>query len=236
MAASPTLLLVHGSWHGPWCWAGVEAALARRGVPTRTVQLPSVGDDPATLGGLAGDCETVAVAAAAIGGDVVVVGHSYGGLAITGARYGTNVRRLIYLCAFMPEEGRSLVSYLPPGPLPPFVDAREDHQDVVREVAAQFFYPDCPEAVAAAAIAQLRPQSAAAITEGAPRCAWKELPSTYICLTEDRIIPIEAQRMFAAQASATIDMVGSHSPMLSKPDELAGVLAGIAVTAAPAAA
>ena len=228
MTASPTLLLVHGSWHGPWCWAALEAALAGHGVPTRTVQLPSVGDDPASLGGLSGDCDVVTAAAAAIPGDVVVVGHSYGGLVITGARYGAHVRRLVYLCAFMPEEGRSLVACLPPGPLPPFVDAQPDHQNVVTTVAADFFYQDCTKEQADAAIARLKPQSAAAITEGVPGCAWKSLPSTYICLTDDRIIPLEAQRMFAAQATDSIDMAGSHSPMLSKPEELAVVLAGIA--------
>src|SRR5689334_3445238 len=117
MRETPSLLLVHGSWHGPWCWEKLTPELDTRGIPWRTVALPCVGDDPKRLGGVAEDARSIEAAAAAIPGDVVVLAHSYGGIPTTEARFGTNVKRLIYLGAFMPDAGQSLADLLPPGPL-----------------------------------------------------------------------------------------------------------------------
>jgi pimeloyl-ACP methyl ester carboxylesterase len=224
-----SLLLVHGAWHGPWCWESVEAALSRSGVRSATVALPSVGPDPKALGGLVDDIRAVEDAAAALPGPTVVVGHSYGGIVVSGARFPDAVRRLVFLGAFMPEAGRSLVSYLPPGPLPPFVQPREDGcSQVDMAVADAAFYADCDAPTREWARSRLALHSTAAIVTPAPRASWREIPSTYIVLTQDQIIPVPAQRQMASQAADRIDLDSSHSPMLSRPAALAQLLAGLA--------
>lgn len=229
MGESRNALLVHGAWHGPWVWEGTVAALAGRGVAARCVGLPSCGSDPASLGGLDADAEAIGRAAAAIDGDLIVVGHSYGGMAVTAATFGPRVRRLVYLAAFMPVEGAALVSHLPPGPLPPFVAMRDDgavglEPSVVRDA----FYGDLDAEQAAAAADRLVLHAAAAITTPVARCAWRTIPSTYIVCGADRVIPPQLQRLMAAHATEVRELAASHSPMLSRPADLAAMLADIA--------
>jgi pimeloyl-ACP methyl ester carboxylesterase len=224
-----TFLLVHGSWHGPWCWDYLKPALDRLGYASQTVSLPSCGTDRAALRGFADDAAAVSSAAAAIQGDVVVVGHSYGGAVISEATYGPNVKRLVYLGAFMPDKGRSYVSYLPPGPLPPYVGLRDDGTMAVPEGASvPHFYADCTPEIAAWATAQLRMQSQAVLGPENTRAAWREIPSAYIVLTQDQALPPDFQRMLAQQAGDVREFVSSHSPFLSRPDDLAELLVSIA--------
>lgn len=224
MATEPTFLLVHGSWHGPWCFEPLQAALRQRGVDSIAVALPSVGTDVAHLGTLADDATVVTDAAAAIDGPVVVVGHSYGGAVITEGRWGPQVARLIYLGAFMPDTGRSYPSYLPPGPLPPYVEMRDDGTMVVPAgQAIEHFYADCSPETGRWAEARLRPQSQQVLQHAITAAAWRAVPSTYVMLTEDRAIPPDLQRMFAGQADDAREFVSSHSPFLSRPDDLAAL-------------
>lgn len=221
-----TFLLIHGSWHGPWCYGPLVAELAKRGYATETVALPSVGSDITKLGGVADDGAAVSRAAAGLSGDIVVVGHSYGGVAVTEARFGSNLRRLVYLAAFMPDANRTYVSYLPPGPLPPYVELREDGTFVVPEGQARpSFYHDCTDQVAAWAEARLRPQSQSVLSANLTRAAWRAHPATYIVATDDRALPPDFQRSFAPQAASTREINSAHFPMLSRPAELAELLA-----------
>ena len=91
------VVLVHGAWHGAWCWDGVLAELQERGIDAEAIELP-----------LTSHRDNVEVAAAAIvaaGPDAVVCGHSYGGCVISSAANSGNVARLVYLCALMLDEG-----------------------------------------------------------------------------------------------------------------------------------
>ncbi|MHB8467660.1 MAG: alpha/beta fold hydrolase, partial [Acidimicrobiales bacterium] len=94
-----TAVLVHGAWHGAWCWERVAAALANVGVPTLAVDLPGHGADPGPLTDLHGDAERVRQVLDAVDGPVVLVGHSYGGVVITEAGDHRGVSHLVYLCA-----------------------------------------------------------------------------------------------------------------------------------------
>ncbi|MGE0500579.1 MAG: alpha/beta hydrolase [Rhizobiaceae bacterium] len=229
MSEVPTFLLVHGSWHGPWCWDHLVPALKRRGFEARTVDLPSCGTDPATLGGLDDDASVVTDAARAIDGNVVVVGHSYGGAVISEATYGANVNRLVYLGAFMPDTGRTFVSYLPEGPLPPYVGLRDDGaSQVPAGQSYPSFYADCGPNIADWATNMLRLQSQRIFGHPITDAAWRKLPSTYILLTQDQALPPDFQRMFAAQANEVREFASSHSPFLSRPDDLAELLVSIA--------
>jgi len=229
MRETPSLLLVHGAWHGPWCWEKLTPELDARGIPWRTVALPCVGDDPKLLGGVAEDARAIEAAAGAIPGDVVVLAHSYGGIPTTEARFGANGKRLIYLGAFMPDAGQSLADLLPPGPLPPFVVDNGDGTTSVRpDLAVPTFYADCDPATAAWAVARLRHHNGICnVTKVSRAASWRDIPSSYILLTEDFACPTIVQRAVSRQADQVIEMTGCHSPFLSKPAELANVLSGI---------
>ena len=229
MSGSPTILLVHGSWHGPWCFEYLEAELARQGFAAKSVALPSVGSSPQDLGTFGDDARVVADAAAAIDGPVLVVGHSYGGAVVSEAAFAANLQRLVFLGAFMPDTGRSYVSYLPPGPLPPYVELRADGTFAVPEgQATPYFYPDCSLEIAEAAAQKLRPQSQQVMVPVIAEASWRNYPSTYVVLTQDRVLPPDLQRAFAAQANDIRELESSHSPFLSKPGELAALLIDIA--------
>src|ERR1700755_1618777 len=94
-ASRPTLLLVHGSWHGPWCWERLIPELDKLGLASATVALPSWCSDPAWLGTVADAADATGAAFADIAGDVVVVGHSYGGVVITQAQFDSRARHLV---------------------------------------------------------------------------------------------------------------------------------------------
>jgi pimeloyl-ACP methyl ester carboxylesterase len=229
MREVPTFLLVHGSWHGPWCWDHLAPALKRRGYDSRTVSLPSCGDDPQSLRGLADDAAIVTEAARAIAGDVIVVGHSYGGAVITEASYGPNVKRLVYLGASMPDAGRTFVSYLPEGPLPPYVGLRDDGASEVPDGKSHIhFYADCEPGTAEWATGKLRLQSQQIFGHPITDAAWRKLPNSYVLLTQDQALPPDFQRMFAAQADEVREFASSHSPFLSRPEDLAELLSTIA--------
>lgn len=228
MDETPTLLLVHGSWHGPWCWEKLTPELDRLGYKWATVSLPSVGDDPATMGTLADDAAAIDAAVDAIAGDVVVVAHSYGGVAATEARLGPRVKHIVYLGAFMPDLGQALVNLLPPGPLPPFVQPNPDGTTAVAPgLAVATFYADCVPDVATWAVAQLRMHGTQPITTPVSRVSWRERTSTYIMLTEDYACPTPIQPALAKQATDSRTMTGSHSPFLAQPKALATMLAEI---------
>ena len=81
----PAVVLVHGAWHGAWCWEPAIAALAAAGVTALAIDLPGHGDDPGPLGDLHGDAAHVSSALDALDGPVVLAGHAYGGAVITEA-------------------------------------------------------------------------------------------------------------------------------------------------------
>lgn len=224
----PTLLLVHGSWHGPWCWERLIPELGRLGIESRTVALPSCAADPGPWGSLQDDAEAVSAAAGRIDGPVVVLGHSYGGVVISQARYPANVARLIYLGAVMPDSGRSLVSYLPPGPLPEYVLDRGDGTLMVnRAVIGRDLYGDCDAATVAWASDRVVPQNASAPMTPIDAAAWRQTRSTYVVLGDDLAIPTPLQRVFAGMATEARELPGSHSPFAARPAALAALVADV---------
>lgn len=109
MAGTP-LLLVHGAWHGSWCWGRLSVALGEAGFETYTVDLPSHGEDTSTLGGLHEDATIIREALSGLPDRTVVVAHSYGGAPVAeGAADAPNVGHLVYLTAFMLDEGESVL-------------------------------------------------------------------------------------------------------------------------------
>jgi pimeloyl-ACP methyl ester carboxylesterase len=222
MTSTPTLVLVHGAWHGPWAWDRLAGQLAD--VQVRTVALPSSGPDPAALGDLYADAEAVRSVVAGIDGPVVVCAHSYGGAPVTEGVAGLgNVVGLVYLCAFQLDVGDSLLSAV--GGTPPDwwdVHEAEGYIDALRP--REIFYGDVDDATADASIARLGHQSLTAKRQPLTRAAWHTVPSTYVVCEQDAAIPVFAQEAMAARAKRVLHLPASHSPFLSRPAELADLL------------
>jgi pimeloyl-ACP methyl ester carboxylesterase len=219
----PELLLVHGAWHGSWCWQAVEPLLTADGWNVSTVDLPSAADN----GGLAGmydDAEVIRERLAAADGTVAVVAHSYGGVPTSQvAAEAGNVSQLVYLAAHMLEVGESVASSVTRGlptegvlPPPP---------------AREALFADLSDEEAAWAEAQLVPQSIRAFTEPLTTAAWKTIPSAFVRCEKDQVFPPVLDERAHERAGAVYRLPSSHSPFLSMPKELAALIGRIVGTA-----
>ena len=231
VSAPTTVVLVHGAWHGAWCWDDVVDGLRARGVITVAVDLPSRSGS----GSLAVDAAFVRAVIEGIDGPVVVCGHSYGGCVITDAAAGLpSVTHLVYLCALMLDLGESAMQSVdvevPPGStdLEHAITVGDD--GTIRldpDLAVAAFYADVEPESATAAVALLTPQPGATLGEGVTAVAWRDIPSTYVVCTQDRAIPVVVQRALAERAATTIEWPTSHSPFLSHPELVIDLLASV---------
>ena len=219
-----TVVLVHGAWHGAWCWDLVVRRLDDAGVPNIAV------DNPSTMlkSSLHDDADNVRFVLDEIDGPVVLAGHSYGGAVITDAGGHDAVEHLVYLTAFALDAGESCMENALLGEVGlDLLSAFKIDDGVISldpDGARAAFYHDCPDDVATASVGLLRPQSLDAMA-GVPRSvAWRDKPSTYVVCTDDRAVPVEMQRSAAARANAVVDMPTSHSPFLSRPELVADLL------------
>jgi pimeloyl-ACP methyl ester carboxylesterase len=222
----PTMLLVHGAWHGPWVWERLEPELARLGWRTRTVQLPS--SSPAaradTVGpGVAEDAAVVRRAIEEVGGPVVVLAHSYGGIPVSQATAGApGVTHLVYLAAYQLDAGESMfTAHGVPAP-----ESSAGLMPIAGEPRAMFFQ-DVPDDLAAASIARLGPQSLRSCTEPLTAAGWHDVPATYLLCEADGALPVPLQEEFARRSGAVRRLPSGHSPQLSMPAELAAVLTDV---------
>ena len=223
---SRTVVLVHGAWHGAWCWEPVIARLDAAGVRSVAVDLPSVSSSDANL---QDDAACVRDALDAVADDAVLVGHSYGGAVITEAGVHGAVAHLVYLTAFVLELGESPAKNdLAGGEDGTALNQAMQFGDGVLtlepELAIEAFYHDCPPDLARAAVNRLRPQSLNALQGEVTQVAWREKPATYVVCTDDRGLPTALQRANAARVGNSIDWDTSHSPFLSRPDLVADLL------------
>jgi len=177
----PTLLFVHGAWHGSWCWEPLRQVLEERGWATTAVDLPTMhAPDKAALG-MAADAETVRAAVDAVGGDVVVVAHSYGGIPATQGADAASVRHIVYISAFVLDEGESLSSAAGDGQ--PDWWCIKDGLAIAgtsARPAQGLFYADVPAAEADAAAARLTSQGPRAYRDEVTVTAWRDRPTTYV--------------------------------------------------------
>ena len=161
-------------------------------------------------------------------GDKVVVGHSYGGIVITEASAGAEgVRHLVYLTAFMLEEGQALADVAgrtPPAWQVPDANGKTMSVDGAQEV----FYNTCAPEIADAAAARLRPHTIASFVEPVRSVGWRDVPSTYVICDLDHAIPVPAQEAMAAHAGTTHRLPSDHSPFLTDPDAVADLIRAVA--------
>ena len=219
------LVLVHGAWHGSWAWDPVRPGLEEAGYAVHAVDLPSHGADTGGLGGLRDDVAVVRDVLKGVTGPVVLVGHSYGGTVISEAAVGAaDVRQLVYLTAFLLDDGQSLFGTLGGQPLPWF-ELTPDGLAVEARTPEKIFYNRCAPADAKRAAARIEPQSMASFTDAQVGAAWEQHPSTYLICEHDNAIPPSAQEAMASRAGIIERLDADHSPFLSNPDQLVRLLA-----------
>jgi pimeloyl-ACP methyl ester carboxylesterase len=237
MTTTKTVLLVHGAWHGAWCWAPLQAELDRRGVPSLAVDLPGHGASLAPLGDLYGDAQLVADTLARLSGPVVLVGHSYGGAVIGEAatRFSANVDHLVFLTAFVLDTGEALLPYnqtLPPatsalaGAIRPNAEATAS--TVEPSLCREAFYAQCPAGTTEAAVARLCPQPFATFMQPATGAPWRTIDSTYVRCLRDGAIAVAHQDIMARRCRSVVSLDTDHSPFASAPVETAELLARLA--------
>lgn len=217
----PHLVLVHGAFHGPWCFDPILPLLRARGIAYTTPELP--------LSSLAADAAAVTRALDRLDEPVVLLGHSYGGAVVTAAGVHPRVARLVLLTALAPDSGES-----PNGGLleidEAFLAALRPSADGALEVdpgrAAALFYPDAEPHEAAAAAARLRSGHTGLPGERIEQAAWRIRPTDYIVCTDDPIVLPVSQRALAARTGGRVhELPGDHSPFLARPEALAALLA-----------
>jgi pimeloyl-ACP methyl ester carboxylesterase len=232
--SKPTIVLVHGAWADASSWTGVIERLQREGF---TVTAP-----PNNLRGPAADAAYVRAYLETLPGPIVLVGHSYGGVVITNAATGLpNVKALVYVDAFIPDEGQpvaaltgaeSALAAAATDPtslfkLAPYPGAPAGVVDtyLLPDVVKNSFANDLTSEQAALITATQRPASLIAVGEPSGPPAWKDIPAWAVIGTQDRIITPGAQRQMAEHANAQItELDASHVSMVSRPDAIVEVI------------
>ena len=229
MTLPKTFILIHGAWHGAWCWERLVAPLRERGHGAIAVDLPS--DDPTV--GL--DAHADAVAGFLLEDDVIAVGHSLHGLLLPLVAARRPVRTLVYLCAFVPVEGRSMSEQFRESPEPILLFPERPETDGVgrshwpdEAVARRALYPDLSDEDASWAFERLRPQAPTTQRETQP--AGAEVPAVSIVGAHDAAVNPDWSRRGARErlGADPIEIDAGHFPMIATPELLADVLSSCA--------
>ncbi|OYU86734.1 MAG: alpha/beta hydrolase [Bradyrhizobiaceae bacterium PARB1] len=216
-----SVVLVHGGFVDGSGWEGVYKALSKNGYKVSVVQNPTTS--------LADDVAATRRAIAAAEGDVILVGHSYGGVVITEAGTDPKVAGLVYITAFAPDQGESvakLIANPPPGaPVPPILPPQDGFLLLDRTQFAASFAADVESSLADFMANAQVPWGLDALNGEVTKPAWKVKPSWYLVATDDKMIPVPAQRMMANRAGAkTVDQSGSHAVYVSQPQAVAAII------------
>ena len=251
MAERPRILFVHGAWHGAWCWTQVQAELDRHGVASYAIDLPGHGVSLEPLADLYEDAGTVVAAAEAMRGDVVLVGHSYGGAVVSEAMASLeHVAHVVFVAAFALHVGESVLSVLRAMPREEVglakaqvaVEPAEYERlggamasnvttltSIDPALARDVLYGTTDEPVARAAIDRLDTQAMDSFAQPVTGSALGIVPTTYVRCTRDAAVHPSHQEAMANRCDADVVVDSDHSPFLGRPTVLADLLAELAV-------
>ncbi|MGW4119581.1 alpha/beta fold hydrolase [Nocardia sp. NPDC004711] len=225
-AVRPTIVLVHGAFADATSWDGVAAELRADGY--RVV----VPDNP--LRGPANDAAAIERTLASIDGPVVLVGHSYGGAVITNI-HNANVKALVYIAAFAPQQGEPIAIAMDPFRfpgsqlLPPALALKPSESGLDGYVAPEsfnsVFAQDVSPSTAASMIAHQHSIATTALLEPSGPASWTTTPTWYLVSAADRVIAPVAERFFAQRMGAhTAEVDASHASLVSRPDVVAAFI------------
>ena len=216
-----SVVLVHGGFVDGSGWDGVYQILKKDGYDVTIVQNPTTS--------LADDVAVTKRAIAAAPGNVILVGHSYGGVVVSEAGTDPKVAGVVYIAAFAPDAGESvstLIANPPPGAsVPPILPPVDGFLMLDKEKFAASFAADVRPSLAAFMADSQVPWGVAALEGKVTAPAWKVKPSWYLVATDDRMIPPPAQRNMASRAQATVvEVPGSHAVYVSNPGAVAKLI------------
>ncbi|PYQ67627.1 MAG: alpha/beta hydrolase [Acidobacteria bacterium] len=218
---APSIVLVHGGFVDGSGWEGVYNILKRDGYSVGVVQNATKSH--------ADDVATTKQVIAAQKDSVILVGHSYGGAVITEAGNDPKVIGLVYITAFAPDRGESVQSLIkdpPPGaPVPPILPPVNGYLLLDKEKFPASFAGDLEKGKAAFMADSQVPWGLEALSGAISDPAWKHKPSWYLLVTDDKMIPIAAQRLMAKRAGSTVvEVGGSHAIYISNPKTVAEII------------
>jgi pimeloyl-ACP methyl ester carboxylesterase len=223
-----TFALVHGAWHGAWCWERLLGPLERRGHGAVAVDLPGEDLDA----GLDAYAETIAASLAGVEDDVVVVAHSLNGLVAPLVAARRPVRAIAYLAALVPVEGESMDDQFRSSPEPVLLFRERPQRDAQgrshwpdEAVATRALYPDLAPQDARWAFAQLRAQAPTTQRERHP-AGLPRVPAVAIVCSQDTGVNPDWLRRVARERLGVepVELAGGHFPMITAPEALAAAL------------
>jgi pimeloyl-ACP methyl ester carboxylesterase len=236
-----TYVLIHGAWHGGWCWRKVVPLLEAKGHRVLAPDLPGHGDDktPTATVTLKSYADRICEIAGAQAEPVILAGHSMGGVAITqaGDNCPKQITALVYVCAFLPRNGDALATWASQDPAsmvnPSTTALRTDGAiDFKPEHSREAFYGNCSDADAAFAQSRLVAQAGAPIGTPVVTTAerWGRIPRYYVECARDRALTQKLQRAMQNDSPCrqTFSIDTDHSPFFSAPEQLAEILSRIA--------
>ncbi|WP_290051446.1 alpha/beta hydrolase [Amycolatopsis solani] len=217
------IVFVHGAFvrDGAWWWQPTADLLARHGLRSSAVVLPSCEAEP--RGDLHDDAAAVRALLDASDEPVLLVGHSYGGMVITQAGRHAAVRRLVYVTSFLPDTGQALADFGGGGE-PRHVSHGDGTASVREELVRPLFAQDFDDATYAGAAARLAAQNEAVFGQRTTEAAWRGVPSTYVVCGDDLATPPEVQREQAGRATDVVELPVAHHPFVTRPELVAEVL------------
>lgn len=229
------VVLIHGAWHGAWCFSALQSELDRRGVPSYAVDLPGHGASTEPLGTFEDDVAAVQRVLRLLADRQVpapvLVGHSYGGAVISAAAgEGAAVHSLIFLAAFALHSGESVLSAMASFPrhevaLGAAIRMNDDGTSLLDPVAARSaLYGSCNESSIDAAIPRLSPQPMATMAQVARTSGLGIVPSLYVICSQDRAVHPAHQEIMSTRCSRVVTLETDHSPFLSMVSETANII------------
>jgi pimeloyl-ACP methyl ester carboxylesterase len=215
------IVLVHGGFVDGSGWEGVYSILKKDGYNVSIVQNPTIS--------LKDDVAATKRILAAQDGPAILVGHSYGGAVITEAGNDPKVAGLVYITAFAPDRGESVATLIqnpPPGaPVPPILPPQDGYLFLDRGKFPASFAADVNAEKAAFMADSQVPWGVEALNGKISEPAWKAKPSWYLIVTDDKMIPPDAQRSMSKRAGSTVvEVKGSHAIYVSQPEAVAALV------------
>ena len=235
-------VLVHGAFGGAWCWEPVSGRLEAAGHTVETFDLPGGGNDetPVQEITLASCAARVCDVLAGRPEPAVLVGHSMGGVVITQASSDCpeRIARLVFVCAFMPANGQSLLDL---ASLPESDDLIQANlviegdpplASLSAEAAADVIYNGCTSEQTAWAVARRSPQAVApyATPVNVDDAALAAIPRAYVVAVRDRAMTPALQRRMIRDhpCDHVFELDADHAPYLSATDDLVSALLSVA--------
>ena len=256
----PSILIVHGAWHHPAYFKTFIDLLSTQGYPVICPHLPTCSNDDPPTKALEDDVELICATATELadkGQEIIAVVHAYGGVVGTQALHGLGVaerakqgkgggvKRLVYMCAFVPHAGQTLAAGLG-GTLPPWIEDRvcsdirvhqmfdltnspQPNGIIVPVNTNDVFYHDTKDPSYWTSQLLKHPKAAQTVATVSKE-AWRSIPVTYLVCENDHALPSFVQKMLVGkveEAGVKVDVEtcsASHSPFLSMPDKVVEVI------------